>query len=85
VGNKPANKEKYENVIPTINDYYRETKKARHDNYLTQLLRTSSYATGPANLGNALIAYYNENDAKAEMLPKINAMIDNIYGEFYAH
>jgi hypothetical protein len=48
-------------------------------------LRTSSYATGPANLGNALIAYYNENDAKkAEMLPKINAMIDNIYGEFYA-
>ncbi len=83
---KPANKEKYENVIPTINDYYRETNlKASHDNYLTQLLRTSGYATGPANLGNALIAYYNENDAKrAEMLPKINAMIDNIYGEFYA-
>jgi hypothetical protein len=83
---KPANKDKYENVIPTINDYYKETNlKARHDNYLSQLLRTSSYATGPANLGNALIAYYNENDAKkAEMLPKINTMIDNIYGEFYA-
>ncbi|GAA3735730.1 S46 family peptidase [Flavobacterium ginsengisoli] len=83
---KPANKEKYENVIPTINDYYRETNlKARHDNYLTQLLRTSSYATGPANLGNALIAYYKENDAKkAEMLPKINEMIEKIYGEFYA-
>ncbi|WP_149206205.1 S46 family peptidase [Flavobacterium johnsoniae] len=82
---KPANKEKYENVIPTINDYYRETNlKARHDNYLMQLLRTSSYATGPANLGNALIAYFNENDAKkAEMLPKINAMIENIYGDFY--
>ncbi|WP_125722301.1 S46 family peptidase [Flavobacterium ustbae] len=83
---KPANKEKYENVIPTINDYYRETNlKARHDNYLMQLLRTSSYATGPANLGNALIAYYKENDAKkAEMLPKINAMVESIYGEFYA-
>lgn len=83
---KPANKDKYENVIPTINDYYKETNlKARHDNYLSQVLRTSSYATGPANLGNALIAYYNENDAKkAEMLPKINTMIDNIYGEFYA-
>ncbi|MCD0473589.1 S46 family peptidase [Flavobacterium sp. EDS] len=82
----PANKEKYENVIPTINGYYRETNlKATHDNYLTQLLRTSSYATGPVNLGNALIAYYRENDAKkAEMLPKINALIDNIYGEFYA-
>lgn len=83
---KPANKEKYENVIPTINDYYRETNlKARHDNYLMQLLRTSSYATGPANLGNALIAYYKENDAKkAEMLPKINAMVESIYGEFNA-
>ncbi|RZJ53618.1 MAG: S46 family peptidase [Flavobacterium sp.] len=83
---KPANKDKYENVIPTINDFYRETNlKARHDNYLTQVMRTSSYATGPANLGNALIAYYNENDAKkAEMLPKINTMIDNIYGDFYA-
>ncbi|WP_276382106.1 S46 family peptidase [Flavobacterium sp. H4147] len=82
---KPANKEKYENVIPTINDYYRETNlKARHDNYLMQVLRTSSYATGPANLGNALIAYFNENEAKrAEMLPKINTMIDNIYGDFY--
>ncbi|WP_134150469.1 S46 family peptidase [Flavobacterium sp. 270] len=83
---KPANKDKYENVIPTINEYYKETNlKARHDNYLTQLLRTSSYATGPANLGNALIAYYKENDAKkAEMLPKINAMVESIYGEFYA-
>ncbi|MDR6762430.1 hypothetical protein J2Y38_002641 [Flavobacterium sp. 2755] len=83
---KPANKDKYENVIPTINDYYRETNlKARHDNYLTQLLRTSSYAAGPANLGNELIAYYKENEAKrAEMLPKINTMIDNIYGNFYA-
>ncbi|WP_066313176.1 S46 family peptidase [Flavobacterium sp. TAB 87] len=83
---KPANKEKYENVIPTINEYYRITNvKAAHDSYLMQLLRTSSYATGPANLGNSLIAYYKENDAKkAEMLPKITALIDNIYGEFYA-
>ena len=83
---KPANREKYENVIPTINDYYKETNlKARHDNYLMQLLRTSAYATGPANLGNALMAYSKENDAKkAEMLPKINAMVENIYGEFYA-
>jgi len=83
---QPANKEKYENVIPTINDYYRETNiKATHDNYLMQLLRTSAYATGPANLGNALVAYSKENDAKkAEMLPKINALVESIYGEFYA-
>ncbi len=83
---KPANKEKYENVVPTINEYYRTTnEKARHDNYLMQILRTSTYATAPANLGNVLIAYFKENDAKkAEMLPKINAMIESVYGNFYA-
>jgi len=84
--NKPENKAKYGNVIATINKYYSETNlKARHDNYLTQLLRTSSYGTAPASIGNALIGYYKENDAKrAEMLPKITAAIENIYGNFYA-
>ncbi|MBK0370970.1 S46 family peptidase [Flavobacterium agrisoli] len=83
---KPANKEQYENVVPVINEYYRTTNdKARHDNYLMQVLRTSAYAMAPANLGNALIAYFNENDAKkAEMLPKINAMIEILYGNLYA-
>ncbi|AOW11198.1 S46 family peptidase [Flavobacterium gilvum] len=83
---KPENKGKYGNIISTINDYYKNTDlKARHDNYLTQLLRTSNYAVGPTNLGNALLSYYKENDAKkAEMLPKINALIGTIYGSFYA-
>jgi hypothetical protein len=84
--NKAENKEKYGNVIATINDYYAKTNlKSRHDNYLTQLLRTASYGAAPSVLGNALIAYYKENDAKrAEMLPKINSLIDNYYSEFYA-
>ena len=35
--------------------------------------------------GMLLIGYYNENEAKrAEMLPKINGLIENILGEFYA-
>jgi hypothetical protein len=84
--NKAENKEKYGNVIATINDYYAKTNlKSRHDNYLSQLLRTASYGVAPSALGNALIAYYKENDNnKAQMLPKINATIDNYYGEFYA-
>ena len=42
--NKPENKEKYGNVVSTINNYYKLTnEKARHDNYLQQLLRTSAF------------------------------------------
>ena len=83
--NKAENKEKYGNVIATINDYYAKTNlKSRHDNYLSQLVRTASYGVAPSVLGNALIAYYKENEAKrAEMLPKLNALVDNYYGEFY--
>jgi Peptidase S46 len=84
--NKPANKAKYGSVVSVINDYYSKTNlKARHDNYLTQLMRTASYGAAPANLGNTLLAYYNENEAKrAEMLPKVNALIETIYGKFHA-
>jgi len=84
--NKKRNKAKYGEVVASINNYYAKTNlKSRHDNYLTQLLRTSSYGTAPANLGNSLIAYYKENDAKkAEMLPKIMNSIDAVYGKFHA-
>jgi hypothetical protein len=44
--NKPANKSKYGEVVPTINKYYAMTnEKTRHDNYLQQLLRTSAFGT----------------------------------------
>jgi hypothetical protein len=84
--NKPENKEKYGTVIATINDYYAKTNlKSRHDNYLSQLMRTATYGAGPSVLGNALIGYYNENEAKrTEMFPKINGLIENYFGEFYA-
>lgn len=84
--NKPANKAKYGNVIPTINTYYAQTNlKARHDNYLTQLLRTATYGQMPAVLGNALLSYANENEAKrAEMLPKINDAVANYFNDFHA-
>ncbi|HEX9980833.1 MAG TPA: S46 family peptidase [Flavobacterium sp.] len=83
--NKSENKAKYGNVIATLNNYYEKTNlKSRHDNYLTQLMRTSAYGQMPAVLGNALMQYYKENDAKrAEMLPKIQEQIDNYYTEFH--
>lgn len=84
--NKAENKEKYGNVVATINEYYAKTNlKARHDNYLSQLVRTATYGAAPSVLGKVLIAYYGENENnKAQILPKINAAIDNYYGEFYA-
>ena len=84
--NMKANKEKYGSVIASINKYYLQTNlKASHDNYLSQLMRTAAYGAVPANLGNSLIAFYKENEAKRqEMLPKINQLIDNAYGKFYA-
>ncbi len=84
--NKAENKAKYGNVVSTINNFYDKTNiKSRHDNYVTQMMRTSAYALAPQTLGNALMAYYKENDAKrAEMLPKIKDQIEGVYGEFYA-
>src|SRR5690606_26850992 len=63
--NKAANKAKYGNLVSEINKYYASTNiKARHDNYLMQLLRTSGYAVTPGSLGNALMQYAKENEAK---------------------
>lgn len=80
--NKKANKETYGNVISVINDFYAATNlKARHDSYLMQTLRTSTYAAATANIGTGLIQYYKENEAKrTEMLPKLKAFIESTYG-----
>ena len=84
--NKKKNKAKYGDVIATLNNFYTQTNlKASHDSYLNQLLRTTAYGARPYSIGNALIQFYGENEAKqAEMLPRIQAAIDDTYGEFYA-
>lgn len=84
--NKPENKAEFGNVMAKINEYYAKTNlKSRHDNYLSQLMRTAAFGSAPANLGNTLLVYYNENEAKrAELLPKVNALIESVYGKFYA-
>ena len=76
--------EKYANVIPVINNYYKNTNKASaHDNYLGLLLRTRM-ATIPYRLGNALDYYIQQNEAKqAEVKPQLDAEINDLYEGIY--
>ena len=84
--NKKKNKEEYGNVIADINAYYAATnEKARHDNYLMTVLRTSNLAALPYSFGRALIQYAGENEAKrAEMRPMLEEAINDTYKEFHA-
>ena len=79
--NKTANKAKYGNVVATINKYYGMTnEKARHDNYLQQLFRTSSFGTVGRTLGRQL-----ENYAKADATKRLQMAqgIEEMAAEFF--
>jgi hypothetical protein len=83
--NKKQNKAKYGDVIATINNYYSKTnEKARHDNYLVGLLRTSTFAVLPYSLGRGLEAYANANEnGRAAMLPQLEEGINESYKTLY--
>ena len=83
--NKPENKEKYGNVVATINNYYKLTnEKSRHDNYLQQLFRTSAFGTISRSLGRQLEAYAKADATKrAQMAPGILEMVDEMYKELH--
>lgn len=83
--NKRKNKATYGNVIADINAYYAATnEKARHDNYLMTILRTSNLAAIPYSFGSALLQYADENEAKrAEMRPRLEEAINNTYKGFH--
>lgn len=78
---KTANKAEYGEVITTINRYYAATnEKARHDNYLIGMLRSSTFAALPASLGNALKQYADANTEKRkEMHPRLESAIRETY------
>ncbi|MFZ4679608.1 MAG: S46 family peptidase [Flavobacterium sp.] len=79
--NKPANKSKYGNVVATINKYYGMTnEKSRHDNYLQQLFRTSSFGTISRTLGRQL-----ENYTKADATKRLQMAqgIEEMAAEFF--
>ncbi|MCI0922381.1 S46 family peptidase [Sphingobacterium rhinopitheci] len=83
--NKKENKEQYGDVIKTINEYYDATNlKARHDNYLTGLVRSSTFGSLPATLGNALKQYAEANEAKrSELKPRLETFIADNYEKLY--
>src|SRR5690606_37705174 len=83
--NKGDNKQEYGQVMETINNYYNQTnEKARHDNYLIGMLRSSTFAALPYSLGSTLIQYAEANQAKREELfPRLEAFIKDNYSEVY--
>src|SRR5690606_9806395 len=84
--NKSENRDKYGSVMSTINDYYTYTnEQARHDNYLSGgILRSSSVAPLPYIIGNGIIYYTQQNEAKkAELLPKLKNQVNSSYENLY--
>lgn len=83
--NQKENKEKYGHVVETINKFYALTnEKARHDNYLMTMLRSSAFGTISRTLGRQLDNYAKADEAKRkEMYPGLVEMIDEFYKEAY--
>ncbi|MUV03709.1 S46 family peptidase [Flavobacterium rakeshii] len=83
--NKKANKDKYGDVIANINAYYAKTnEKARQDNYLIGLLRTSTFAVLPYRVGGALMQYASAGEAqRAQVLPRIEEFVAEEYKTLY--
>jgi hypothetical protein len=80
--NKPANKAKYGTVIGKINAYYNLTnEKARHDNYLQQLVRTSAFGSISRGFGKQLLNYAA---ADAASRGKMKADLENEIKSFFA-
>ncbi len=83
--NKKKNKSEYGNVISDINAFYKMTNdKAKHDNYLTGILRASKFAALPSRLGSSLKQYAEANEAARDiMMPRLQASIEASYKDFY--
>lgn len=83
--NKSENKAKYGNVVATINKFYALTnEKSRHDNYMQQLFRTTSFGAIGRTLGKQLDAYVKADAAKrAQLAPIIEESATEMYKELY--
>lgn len=78
---KKANKAKYGKVIENINNYYALTnEKARHNNYLMALLRTSQFSVAPRAISRQLDSYTKATpDKQKEMKLAVVSMINEFY------
>jgi hypothetical protein len=83
--NKKANKAKYGAVMANINAFYALTnEKSSHDNYLSQLFRTTAFGTVGRTLGKQLDTYTKADATKRlEQLPSINEMADKMFKDLY--
>jgi hypothetical protein len=83
--NKSENKAKYGSVITNINKYYSLTnEKARHDNYLQQLFRTTAFGTIGRTIGKQLDTYAKADAAKRkDMAEGIIAGAEEMFKECY--
>ncbi|MBD1424915.1 S46 family peptidase [Sphingobacterium arenae] len=83
--NKKTNRAKYGDVLSDINAYYAATnEKARHDNYLIGMLRSSTFAPLPYSLGSALKQYAAANEkGRADMLPRLENGIAETFENIY--
>ncbi|MEZ4787353.1 MAG: S46 family peptidase [Flavobacterium haoranii] len=83
--NKAENKATYGSVIEDINAYYKLTnEKARHDNYLMTMIRTSSMVMLPRRLGRQFVNYAKTEPSKREALKEgLKAQIEEAYSGMY--
>jgi hypothetical protein len=83
--NKKANQERYGDVMTKINTYYSLTnEKARHDNYLTAILRSSRFSILPYRIGQGFNTYVESNEAKRkELRPRLEAFINDQYKDYH--
>ncbi|MCY4778164.1 S46 family peptidase [Sphingobacterium sp. UT-1RO-CII-1] len=82
---KKENRSKYGNVLTTINDYYAATnEKAKHDNYLMGMLRSSTFAALPQSLGNGLKKYAESSEAeRVNLRPRLENFIQTNLEKVY--
>ncbi|HMR19087.1 MAG TPA: S46 family peptidase [Sphingobacterium sp.] len=82
--NKKQNRQKYGDVLHTLDRYYASTnEKARHDNYLTGTLRSATFAALPYSLGNGLRQYAENSAQRANMRSRLEIFIAENYEKIY--
>ncbi|MTG97321.1 S46 family peptidase [Myroides albus] len=79
--NKEENKAKYGDVINDINAYYAATnEKARHDNYLISMMRTSSMVAIPYRLAGGVEKFaLGKKSTRDEMRGEFEDFASNLY------
>jgi hypothetical protein len=83
--NKSTNKATYGKVVSNINTYYKLTNnKAKHDNYLVALLRSSKFSVLPYSLGRGLKSYVEANEEQRKrLLPRLTTFIEGSYTDYH--